>query len=142
MKTKDIQDMMEQDSVIDATQLDTESLKIPMLHNKYYNIYIEEYKILKALETSLKKETKFKTEYYLGKCPDSVYTEKPLNLKILKADVETYIQTDNDIIEINTKITIQKVKVDLIDAFIKQINQRSFNIKNAIEFLRFKNGGY
>ncbi|MFA6199185.1 MAG: recombination mediator protein UvsY [Bacteroidales bacterium] len=142
MKTKDIQDMMELDSVINPTELDTESLKIPMLHNKYYNIYIEEYKILKALEQTLKKTTKYKTEYYLGKCPDEVYQQKPLNLKILKADVENYIQTDDDIIEVNTKIIIQKTKVDLVDAFIKQINQRSFNIKNAIEFLRFKNGGY
>ncbi|MDD5151794.1 MAG: recombination mediator protein UvsY [Flavobacterium sp.] len=142
MKTKEIQEMMDEDSIIDASNLDIESLKIPMLHNKYYNIYIEEYKIFKALENSLKQLTKFKNEYYLGKCPDEIYQHNPLNLKVLKADVDNYIQSDQEIIDLNTKIIIQKTKVEMLDAFIKQINQRSFNIKNAIEFLRFKNGGY
>jgi hypothetical protein len=42
MKLEEIESLWEQDSKIDRTDLDNESLKIPMLHSKYYKIYLRE----------------------------------------------------------------------------------------------------
>ena len=42
MNIESIFKLWDEDSKIDATQLQYESLKIPQLHNKYYKIYITE----------------------------------------------------------------------------------------------------
>jgi hypothetical protein len=47
MNLEKIQEMWEVDSVINEFDLDTESLKIPQLHQKYYKLYTEFKFILK-----------------------------------------------------------------------------------------------
>ena len=140
MKLDEILSMIQEDSVIDVTALDAESLKIPYLHSKWYKIFIEELKALKGLEAEYDKMMKEKFEYYLGKAEDEVYEKKPLNHKILKQDVDFYLKSDEDLISIRNKKSIQEMKVKTIEEFIKSLNQRSFSIKNAIEFMKFKNG--
>ena len=39
MELNELRVLVEQDSQIDDTQLDTESLRLPALHNKYLNFY-------------------------------------------------------------------------------------------------------
>ena len=53
-----------------------------------------------------------------------------------------YIQADQAYADIVNKIEAQKFKVKYIEEIIKQLNQRTYNIKNIIEFEKFKNGGY
>lgn len=50
MKLADIENEIQQDSKIDHADLDRESLKIPILHAKYYRYFMDEFKILKGLE--------------------------------------------------------------------------------------------
>ena len=42
MKLEEIQELWSSDCVIDDTELDLESVKIPELHNKYLKIFSEE----------------------------------------------------------------------------------------------------
>ena len=67
MKFDDIRKMVAKDMVIDDTELDLESLKIPQLHNKYLNMFHDERLILKKLETDKRELTRDKWEYYSGK---------------------------------------------------------------------------
>ena len=39
MELKELKKMVEADAQIDDTELDTESLRLPQLHNKYLNLY-------------------------------------------------------------------------------------------------------
>jgi hypothetical protein len=140
MKIEEIRDLIEKDSVIDQSALDAESIRIPYLHSKWYGIFIDELKILKGIEQEWNRLVKEKTEYYLGKADDSVYEQKPLYHKVLKQDLDVYLKADDDLMKLEGKRSIQQIKVDMIEEFIKSINQRSFNIRNAIEFMKFKNG--
>lgn len=140
MKFSEIQNMMEQDSIINPAHLDEASLAIPYLHSKWYNIFIAELRILRGLDTEYNILLKDKMEYYLGKAPDTVYEEKPLHLKILKQDVDVYLKADPELVDIESKKNIQKIKVETVEGFIKNINNRSFMIKNAIDFRKFVNG--
>jgi hypothetical protein len=140
MKIEEIRDLMEQDSRIDETALDVESLKIPYLHSKWYKIFIDEVRVLKGIEQEYHRLMKEKTEYYLGKADDKVYEEKPLDQKILKQDLDIYLRADEDLMRLEGKRSLQQIKVDMIEEFIKSINQRSFVIRNALEFMKFKNG--
>jgi hypothetical protein len=140
MKIEDIRDLMEKDSKIDDTALDAESLKIPYLHSKWYSIFIDELRLLRGLEQEYNRLHKEKTEYYLGKADDEVYEKKPLDHKILKQDLDIYLKADDDLMKLESRKILQQMKVEMIESFIKNINQRTFIIRNAIEFMKFKNG--
>lgn len=141
MKLTEIRNLIQQDSIIDIENLDIESLKIPTLHLKYYELLLNEKRELKALECTLKKKKKTKFEFYMGKASDDVYKEKPLNHRVTKQDLDIYFDSDDELIEIENRIYIQTEKIDLLLEFIKiGINNRGFQIKSAIDFLKFKNG--
>lgn len=141
MSIEEIQALMEQDSIIKQDELDKESIKIPYLHSKWYGYFIEEYRIYKGAEMRMNEYIRDKSEYYMGKAPDEVYLEKPLHKKILKQELDMYLNSDAEIQKVRGTLSIQKMKMDMIESFLKQISNRSFQIKNAIEFMRFKQGG-
>lgn len=72
----------------------------------------------------------------------AVYVKKPWNRKVLKSDVDMYINSDQDYIDMHNKIETQKFKVKYLEEIIKQFNQRTFTIKNILDSERFKAGGF
>lgn len=143
MRIAEIFKEWEIDSKIDITNLHFESLKIPSLHYKYYKIYITEKSILNKMKSDYFILKNDKTEFLtLG--PNEETDKKGWKLpprgKILKSEIETYLQSDNDIIEINLKISTQQEKIELLKSIIETLKQRSFHIREALEFLKFQNG--
>ena len=67
MKLEDIQELWRKDSEINYTELGTESIRIPLIHDKYLKIFIDERIRLKGVEFELSKIVRTKTEYYSGK---------------------------------------------------------------------------
>ena len=134
-------EMFEIDAFIDKNELTTESLKVPLLMAKYQRHLITESKILKGAEQLLEKRRLELYKYYTGDEPDAVYKEKPLNKKPLKGDIEKYyMDADPDYQKLEQQIQNQSLKVRLIEEQLKALTQRSFYIKNAIDWEKFKNG--
>ena len=143
MKLDEIHDMWDNDCNIDRTELGNESLKLPKMHSKYLRIFSEENMLLKKHEQDRKQFVKLKYDYYRGIIPEEDLKEqgwKPFQLNVLKSDVPMYIEADQDIIKLNLRIAMQQEKVDVLESIIKSIKDRGFQIKNAIEFERFKVG--
>lgn len=143
MKLDDIHDMWGEDCDIDRTELGNESLKLPKMHSKYLRIFSEENMLLKKLEQERKQFVKLKYDYYRGVMPIEELKEygwQPFQLNVLKSDVTMYIESDQDIIKLNLRISMQQEKVDVLESIIKSIKDRGFQIKNAIEFEKFKVG--
>ena len=65
---------------------------------------------------------------------------EPFNLKILKQDLDKYLDGDSDLILVKQKITYQEEKVSYLESVLKSINNRNWEIKNAIEWRKFLNG--
>lgn len=144
MQLEEIQKLWEKDSVIDDTAYDSESTKIPQLHSKYYKIYVEEQLRLKQIEYKMKILMRDKYEFFSeGPSIEKVKEgwEYPAKGTILRADIDRYMYADKDVIAMSTKIDYTKSKVDFLESIIDNLNRRSFIIKNAIEWNRFKNGG-
>jgi hypothetical protein len=144
MKFDDIMNMWEQDAKMDNTELGEESLKIPLLHHKYYKILVEEGLYFKKYELEYKTLYKQKFEYYMGTMDRdtlAILQWEPNPLKILKQDLPTYIEADPDLQQIQAKIDIQKQKMSFLESVIKTISNRGFLIKNVIDWERFKVGG-
>ena len=54
--------------------------------------------------------------------------------------IQQYTDADSDMIDLNLKMAYQQEIVDVIDAIMKEINSRQWNIRNAIEWRKFENG--
>jgi hypothetical protein len=142
MKLEEIEALWEQDIKIDRTELDSESLKIPSLHSKYYKIYLREKVQLKAEDQSYKQFYKLKHEYYTGKLSQSElndYGWEPFQF-VLKNDLSVYMDSDKELCDRLLKLNVQKEKVQFLEDIIKTLNTRGFLIKNAIDFIRFTSG--
>ena len=55
MKLEEIQELWNRDREIDISELTTESIRIPQIHDKYLKIYVDEKIKLKSLEFDLSK---------------------------------------------------------------------------------------
>jgi len=133
----------EKDSNIDKTKLDDESLRITKLHHKYYKFFIAERSKFKQLEGELKKLRLEKTEFYTQGHNEETRAKGwklPAKGVIIKSDVPIYVEADQDIIDLTLKIGIQQEKIEFLESIIKSLNNRGYNIKTAVEFIKFMNG--
>ena len=143
MNLEEIQSEWEKDSKIDRTELGEESIKIPALHSKYYQLYSRERLQLARLSETMKLLKKDKWDYYSGNLDMDELKDKgwePFQLKVLKSDIQMYIDSDKDIIDSNLKVAYSKEKVDFLEAIIRTLNLRSYQINNAINWEKFKVG--
>lgn len=143
MKLDDIMMEWEKDSHMDSSELAKESLRIPLLHHKYYKLFVQEGLLQKKLEQDFKTLYRLKYEYYMGVLDQETMIERgwdPNPLKILKQDLSIYIDSDSEMQAIQAKIDIQKQKISFLESAIKTITNRGFLIKNAIDWERFKSG--
>ena len=140
MTLEELQEAIDKDLKINDTELDLESLKTPQLHNKYLK-HLNNYKLLLSrAETEYSTMKREKWEYYTGKAPAEVYALKPFDLKILKTDIDKYLESDNDLQKLKQKVDYLQTTVDYLDKTIRQISNRGFTIKNAIDWRKFTSG--
>tara|TARA_Y100000004_G_scaffold182655_1_gene229643 strand:+ start:164 stop:601 length:438 start_codon:yes stop_codon:yes gene_type:complete len=145
MNLDDIKKMVEKDSVVDQTLLDQEALKTPQLHSKYLNLLNDEILIFKKLETEYKRLYRLKWEYYTGKM-DKEELERmgwqPFQHKILRQDVGIYMESDKELCLVRDRKSFSETKIKYLEDVIKSINNRNWNIRNAIEWRKFMHGGH
>ena len=140
MDLEKLQEQADKDLKINDTELDLESLKTPQLHNQYMK-HLTKYKLmLSRAETEYSVMKKNKWEYYTGKADASVYAEKPFDLKILRTDIDKYLDSDVDLQKQKQKVDYLSTTVDFLDRTIRQIGNRGFTIKNAIDWRKFTSG--
>tara|TARA_R100001594_G_C3982984_1_gene250547 strand:+ start:361 stop:795 length:435 start_codon:yes stop_codon:yes gene_type:complete len=140
---EDLKEMIKKDLVIDETSLDTESLNTPQLHNKYLNLLSNEKLILKKIDSDFFRLKKEKWLYFTGKMSHEQLEEngwEPFDLSILKTDIDKFINSDQDIIDLSNKLFLQQEKVNYIEGVVKIINNRQWYIRSAIDWLKFTNG--
>tara|TARA_Y100001938_G_scaffold128417_1_gene182172 strand:+ start:504 stop:935 length:432 start_codon:yes stop_codon:yes gene_type:complete len=142
MNLSEIQDQVKRDLKINDLELDIESLRIPSLHIKYLQFLTENSLKLKKANGELAVLKRNKWIYYTGKASEDVYKEKgdfPLKLKT-KDEERTFIEADEEIQKKKTEVEYYETVVDYLQEIVKQIGQRNFQIKNAIEWRKFEAG--
>ena len=140
MDLEQLQLEADKDLKINDTELDLESLKTPQLHNKYMKHYTKFKLLLTRTEDELRTMKRDKWEYYTGKADPSVYQAKPFDLKIMRTDIDKYLEADEDIQRLSQKVAYLITGVDFLDKTLRVIVNRTYTIKNAIEWRRFTSG--
>ena len=140
MDLEKLQELADGDLKINDTELDLESLKTPQLHNKYMK-HLTKFKLmLSRAEGDLYNTKRELWEYYTGKADASVYAQKPFDLKILKTDIDKYLNADEDLQRLSQKVEYLTTVIDFLDRTLRQITNRTFTIKNAIDWRKFTSG--
>jgi hypothetical protein len=136
-----IQKMWEEDSKIDVDNLHTESLNIPSLHAKYFDIYNNIVLLKKKAEQQKKNIRHERYEYFTGKADPDVYVENPFPKKIRdKETLQKYLDADERLSQICLKIDYYETMLNYIESILKMIQNRTYQIKNAIEVIKFQAG--
>ena len=80
-------------------------------------------------------------EYFSGKADPEVYIEKPFPKNIRDKDTMTkYLDADEKLSNSSLKIDYYDTMLAYIESILKVIQNRTYQIKNAIEFMRFQSG--
>ena len=141
MNLDDIQSMWEKDSQIDKDNLHDESLKIPALHAKYHEMFNNILLLRKRAEQQRKNIRHERYEFFSGKADPEVYIENPFPKKIRDKDtMQKYMDADENMKNINLKIDYYETQLNYVESILKQINNRTYQIKNAIEWNKFISG--
>ena len=140
MNLDEIQTLWDEDSKIDEDELHTESTKVPSLHAKYYRILNNILILKKVEENKFKQLKKEKWQYYTGKADQEVYIDKPFDHKVLRQDIDKYMDADEDLIKVCSKIDYYQIMLNYLDSILKTINNRTYQIKNSIEWQQFIRG--
>lgn len=136
-----IQKMWEKDSKIDPDNLHIESLNIPTLHAKYFDLYNSINLLKKKAEQRRKNIRHERYEYFTGKADPEVYQENPFPKKIRDKDtLQKYLDADESLSSICLKIEYYETMLNYIESILKVIQNRTYQIKNAIEFIKFQAG--
>ena len=140
MNLDEIQSQAEKDLKIDDTELDVESLNTPILHAKYLKHYSTYSLMLTKAQSEYSQLYKQKWIFYTGKADPEEYKKVNFELKVLRQDVSTFIEADEEIIKQIQKVSYLKTVCSYLENTLKQINNRGFQIKNAIDWKRFTEG--
>ena len=136
-----IQERWEKDAKIDRDNLHEESLNIPSLHAKYFELYNTTFLLRKKAEQQRKNIRHERYEYFSGKADPEVYQKDPFAKKIRDKDTMTkYLDADEKLSNSSLKIDYYDTMLVYLESILKVIQNRTFQIKNAIEFMRFNSG--
>ena len=143
MNLSEIKIEYDKDTKLDYLSLDYESTRIPQLHSKYMNFLVQEQLTLKDLEFRYLAMKRKKWEYYTGKMSEEqlqIEGWDPFDLNILKQDIPMYMESDEDIQRLQMKMELHRSTVDVLERCLKEIANRHWKIRNAIEWKKFSNG--
>lgn len=141
MDLEKIQEIWKEDSIIDPDDLHNESLKIPVLHSKYYTIYNTIMLLREKAHETYRRVKLERHNYYSGKASAEVYVEEPFPYKLRDKDtLQRHMDADERLNKIEMKLKYYDVTLRFLEEIIKCISNRTFQIKNSIDYQKFVNG--
>ena len=136
-----IQSMWQEDCKIDIDNMHEESIKVPQLHSKYHEI-LNNLILLRTKAQKIQKSVRHERyEYYSGKAAPDVYEREPFPKKVRDKDaLIRYMDADDRVSDANLKVEYYDVMINYTESILKQISNRTYQIKNSIEWHKFQAG--
>ena len=133
------------DSVIDETEPGRELIKISKLHSKYLMIMSHHNLLVKKYTIEYNRLKKLRWEYYSGDLnnPEDLETLglEPWLKKTLRQDIPMYIDSDQLLNNTLLKRTVHQEIVDVCQSILKELQNRTWQLKSFIDWEKFNSGG-
>lgn len=140
-----IENEFEEDTKIDVSRLGEEALRCSRLHSKWLR-YFNEFKIKYHEQSKVVDQMEgIRRRYFEGELSRTELAEhgwEPWNLAKAKTNSERdrQIETDPVMIQLRDKLFRFKLGADTCEEALREIKQRSHNIKSCIEWAKFEAG--
>ena len=110
-------------------------------HSKYHEI-LNNLILLRTKAQKIQKSVRHERyEYYSGKADPEVYEKEPFPKKVRDKDaLIRYMDADDRVSEANLKVEYYDVMINYTESILKQISNRTYQIKNSIEWHKFQAG--
>lgn len=138
---EEIEREWEKDSPLSKSELIEQALEVDYLHAKYLKYYRLAKEQKSRLQITYNKAQFEARDYYDGKASADTYKDKPFDRKVMKSDLDKYIQVDPNVTKVGIALDKSNLKVELLESILKQITYRGMGIKNAIDYIKFLSGG-
>ena len=80
-------------------------------------------------------------KYYTGKATADIYAAEPFPYKVRdKDELKLYLDSDEKLSKVKLKIEYYDTMLKYLEEILRQISNRTYQIKNAIEWRRFSSG--
>ena len=126
--------------VTNDEHIDQESYKNQVIKQKWLDFKSDFELMLIKARTDHQQLYREKWEYYGGKADAKVYAAIPFDIKVMKTDLQMYVQSDEDILRLQNKIGYYETCVDYCKGVIKSIDNRGWDIRNATDWKKFEAG--
>jgi hypothetical protein len=143
MKIHDLMEEAKKDLNIDITKVTEEIINTSNIARKWLDLKTQQAAKINLLVADHKRLEAKKRKYYTGKYSDQEIIALGWELngnKILKGDVQLWLDDDDDIITSQNKLAHQKEIQNYIESVISQIDQKRWTLKNYIDYKRFLEG--
>lgn len=132
------------DAEYDETEPQKAVANIPKLHAKYLRIMTHHNLISKKLTSEYNSRRKIKWEYYSGDLnnPEDLerYGLEPMMKKVLRADLQHYLDSDTELNNILLKKVMHEEIVDFCKNVLKELNNRTWQLKSYMDWEKFIGG--
>lgn len=132
------------DAPYDETEPQRAMANIPKLHAKYLRIMTHHNLTVKKLLAEYNTRRKIKWEYYSGDLnnPEDLerYGLEPMLKKVLRADLQHYLDSDTELNNILLKKVIHEEIAEFCKNVLKELNNRTWQLKEYMAWERFIGG--
>ena len=144
MTLEEIKNSWIQDAQVNTLDINLETIRTSSLHAKYISEAIfYKTKIIK-LESDFASEKKLKLRYFSGFMGKEELEELGLEQyngrKLLKDEMTSFLQGDENLQLISNKIEYSKIVIYLLEGILKDLYGRNYMMKNYIENRKFESG--
>ena len=133
-----------QDVIIDETQLQSEILKVPMLHSKYLEYYMYFCSLVSRSESAKNRMGHLKRDYYRGNSTEQTLKEygwkQYQGLKLSLSELNQALEFDLDMIKLNQVVSDMKSAVKGSEYILGQLKNREYSLKGIIEYQKYLTG--
>jgi hypothetical protein len=142
MKTVTVINNWSEDAPINGLDLGKSARDIQVLHAKYLDLWRQAKHDMVISKIELKKLRAEKHDWLINPTKEHaargwVYPDR----KVLKGDHITYLQADEDLIQQELIVAECEASFEMMQDILKQIHNRNWIIKSAIEDRTFMSGG-
>jgi|TARA_B110000908_G_C10066492_1_gene363077 hypothetical protein len=136
-------DEAKEDIRLNFLEIENELLRNSHLIGKWLTYQQNQKSKVLILETEYKRLLAIKKKYLMGKLPDEErdYMGWPLEgTKILKADMDMWLDCDDEIIAKRQKFQAQKQILEFIESTLTQVVDKKWSIKSYIDYKKWIEG--
>lgn len=133
--------LAEKDMIIDKTALTSAALDTPTIYAKWLRIHMDVKRLVRERQFVYDTVYRDRWMYYNGKATPADYKKAPFDLKVLKGDLGVFLQSDEELGTARAELEDAKNLQSFVEGVVSELGRRSFHIKNALDAIRWENGG-